>query len=77
MVVGLVKMRIFDFNLDELVKDAEEATDLNNVIKKITKENSYQLIDELLDKYNINWSVISGQVVGAEVDNYGISKFFS
>lgn len=40
---------------------------LNKAVNGIIKENNYQLIDELSDKYNINWSILSNQVVGAEV----------
>lgn len=68
MVAGLVKMGVFDLDLIEHLKNAEESTDLNKVIKDIVKEANYQLIDEEVHKYNINWSIINHQVVGAEVN---------
>jgi hypothetical protein len=60
------KESIFDLDLEELLKNAEEATDLNNVCKKIVEEANNQLVDEDYIKYNQNWSILANQVVGGE-----------
>jgi hypothetical protein len=60
------KESIFDLDLEELLKNAKEATDLNNVCKKIVEEANNQLVDEDYIKYNRDWSILANQVVGAE-----------
>lgn len=65
----MTKENIFAMNLDELLKGAEKATDLNNVCKKIVE---YFNSNEYLIQENIrlgkNYNNLMKQVVGAEVE---------
>jgi hypothetical protein len=69
MGAGLVKMGIFDLDLEERLKDAEEDTDLNKVVREIIDYfNSYEAITEANINLGKNYNNILNQVVGAEVD---------
>jgi hypothetical protein len=58
----------FDLDLEERLKNAEEATDLNNAVKEIVNYfNSYEAITEEWINVGKNYNNIMNQVVGAEV----------
>jgi hypothetical protein len=59
-------MGVFDLDLVDRVKDAEEAKGLNKVVKEIINEANYQLIDEYVYNYNVGLSILNNQVVGSE-----------
>jgi hypothetical protein len=62
-------MGIFDLDLEERLKDAEEDTDLNKVVREIIDYfNSYEAITEANINLGKNYNNILNQVVGAEVD---------
>jgi hypothetical protein len=61
-------MGIFDLDLEELLKDAEEATDLNNTVKEIVNYfNSNEVIIDNHIQLGKNYNNLMNQVVGAEV----------
>jgi hypothetical protein len=60
----------FDMDLDERLKNAEEATDLNKVIKGILREANDELFNEETYNYNKNLSILNNQIVGAEYNFY-------
>jgi hypothetical protein len=58
-------MGMFDLDLDQLVKNAEEAIGLNKVVKKIINDSNNELIDEISYNYNRNLSILNNQIVGS------------
>jgi hypothetical protein len=59
-------MGLFDSDLYERIENAEEAIGLNNLAKRIVKEENNKLIDESVYNYNLGLSALNNQVVGEE-----------
>ena len=57
---------MFVFDLDELVKNAEEAKDLNSICFSIVEEANTETFDENQIRKNEDWSILAYQVVGSE-----------
>ena len=60
------KQTIFDVDLDELLANADEATDLNTVCRAIVDEANSEIFDQTENRKNEDWSILANQVVGSE-----------
>jgi len=58
--------KMFDFNLEEIMKNSVEATDLNRVCRQIIVDENNKFFDEDYYRTNKDYSVVMNQVVGAE-----------
>jgi hypothetical protein len=62
---GLLQMMRFD--VEDFLKEADEAEDFVKVTKRILREQSQTLIDKSAQQASEDWSALSNQVVGSEV----------
>lgn len=56
---------LFDFNIEEIMKNSVEATDLNNRCRQIIVEENNSLEDSYSEDYKTQ-SILNDKVVGAE-----------